>query len=174
MLLERRVDGIIVAGRRTEPRQPLGRDLSVPVVHAFAPSADPGDCSVVSDEAEGARSAIDHLVKTGRRRIAHVTGPHSHASAVVRAASAQEALARHGLELVGDVWFGGWSEAWGRFATAAVLRDTPDVDAVFCGSDTIARGVADHLREAGRLVPRDVGLVGVDNWEVVAEACRPR
>jgi LacI family transcriptional regulator len=44
---------------------------------------------------------------------------------------------------------------------------------VFCGSDQIARGVADALREAGRRVPEDVALVGFDNWDVMAEACRP-
>ena len=46
-------------------------------------------------------------------------------------------------------------------------------DGIFCGSDQIARGVADALREAGRLVPEEVGIVGVDNWEVMAEGCRP-
>ena len=49
----------------------------------------------------------------------------------------------------------------------------PDLDAIFCGNDQIARGVADGLREAGRRVPDDVALVGFDNWEVIAVACRP-
>ncbi|RKS73901.1 LacI family transcriptional regulator [Motilibacter peucedani] len=172
-LLARRVDGIIVAGRRTEPRTPIGHDLPVPVVYAFARSADPDDCSVVSDEAEGTRSAVEHLLKTGRRRIAHVTGPQSHASAALRASSAVEALEEAGTPLVGDVWFGGWSEAWGRYAVRAMLKAHPDVDAVFCGSDTVARGVTDALREEGRSVPHDVAVVGVDNWSLVAEACRP-
>jgi LacI family transcriptional regulator len=172
-LLARRVDGIIVAGRRTEPRAPIGHDLPVPVVYAFAPSADSSDCSVVSDEAEGTRAAIEHLLKTGRSRIAHVTGPQSHASAALRARSAKEALEDAGTPLVGDVWFGGWSEAWGRYAVRAMLMADPDIDGVFCGSDQIARGVIDSLREAGRSVPHDVAVVGVDNWSLVAEACRP-
>jgi LacI family transcriptional regulator len=44
---------------------------------------------------------------------------------------------------------------------------------VFCGSDQIARGVADALRAAGRRVPEDVALVGFDNWDVMALAAQP-
>jgi len=47
------------------------------------------------------------------------------------------------------------------------------VDAFFCGNDQIARGVADALREAGVRVPDQVAIVGYDNWDVMAQACRP-
>ncbi|GLY18993.1 LacI family transcriptional regulator [Kineosporia rhizophila] len=172
-LLERRVDGIIVAGRRTDARAPIGTNLPVPVVYALAPSDDPDDISVTSDEPGAARLAIDHLVRTGRRRIAHITGPHSHSSSRVRAASAIETLRGHGLELVGDPWFGSWSEAWGRFAVGQLMRSDPDVDGIFCGADVIARGTTDALRESGVTLPTEVGVVGVDNWVISAEAARP-
>lgn len=172
-LIRRRVDGIIVAGRRTEARPPLTGAPSVPVVYAFARSADPGDCSVVVDEVDGAVTAVEHLVRTGRRRIAHVTGPHGHASVRARVEGTHRALRAAGLDLVGEPWYGGWSEVWGRFAAAALARSHPEVDAVFCGSDVIARGVADGLREGGRRLPDDVALVGVDNWAPAAEGCRP-
>ena len=41
-LLSRRVDGIIVAGRRVDPRPPVATDLPVPVVYAMTESTDPG------------------------------------------------------------------------------------------------------------------------------------
>jgi LacI family transcriptional regulator len=172
-LLERQVDGIIVAGRRTDPRPPLSENLPVPVVYAFAPSSSPDDCSVVSDERGAARLAVEHLVKTGRRRIAHITGPQSHAAARERAAGAVQALAALGLEMAGEPMFGSWTETWGRFAAAQLLRGHPDVDGVFCGSDVVARGVTDGLREAGAGLPMQVGVVGIDNWGVIAEAARP-
>ena len=46
-------------------------------------------------------------------------------------------------------------------------------DAIFCGSDQIARGAVDALREIGLAVPADVAVVGFDNWDVMAEAARP-
>ena len=74
-LVDRRVDGLIVTGRRTEARAPVDA-IPIPVVYAFARSSDPADCSVVADEdGGGARSAIAHLLACGRTRIAHVTGP---------------------------------------------------------------------------------------------------
>src|SRR6201999_4015570 len=66
-----------------------------------------------------------------------------------------------------------WTEEWGRQATDVLLRSVAHLDAIFCGNDQIARGVADALREAGRRVPDDVAVVGFDNWEVIAVASRP-
>jgi LacI family transcriptional regulator len=40
-------------------------------------------------------------------------------------------------------------------------------------SDQIARGFCDGLRESGIDVPGDVGVVGVDNWDVMVDAARP-
>ncbi|MEW9534660.1 LacI family DNA-binding transcriptional regulator [Microbispora sp. NPDC049125] len=172
-LLSRRVDGIIVTGRRTEARPPIGRDLPVPVVYAFISSADPDDCSVAPDEAGGARKAIEHLLATGRSRIVHITGPEHHNSARVRAAAATERLAEEGLSPAAPPLFGGWSEVWGRQAVGILLAGRTEFDAAFCGSDQIARGVCDALRAAGRRVPEDVALVGFDNWDVMTESAQP-
>ncbi|WP_218617275.1 LacI family DNA-binding transcriptional regulator [Cryptosporangium aurantiacum] len=165
-LLTRRVDGIIVTGRRAQARAPLAVDLPVPVVYAFVSSTDPADCSVVPDEAGGAVKAVEHLRATGRRRIAHVTGPDHHTSARVRAEAAGPGLVRPPL-------FGEWSEAWGRQAAGMLLAEKTDFDAVFAGSDQIARGVVDTLRAAGRRVPEDVAVIGFDNWDVMVSASQP-
>jgi LacI family transcriptional regulator len=172
-LLSRRVDGIIVTGRRTQARPPIGSGLPVPVVYAFISSSDPQDCSVVVDEAGGARKAVEHLLAVGRRRIAHVTGPEHHNSALVRSSATREFLADAGLDLAAPPMFGEWSESWGRQAAGMLLARGGRFDAVFCGSDQIARGVADGLRASGRTVPDDVALVGFDNWDVMALGCQP-
>jgi LacI family transcriptional regulator len=172
-LLSRRVDGIIVTGRRTDPRPPLPERPPVPVVYAFTSSTAEGDCSIVPDESDGARRAIGHLLDIGRRAIVTVTGPERHHSARVRAHSAQAALAEGGAEPIGEPLYGEWSEAWGRQAARILLRRAAVADAVFCGSDQIARGVVDGLRDAGRRVPHDVAVVGFDNWEVMTAATRP-
>jgi LacI family transcriptional regulator len=144
------------------------------VVYARARSDDPEDLSLLHDDQQGAGLAIRHLLATGRRRIAHITGPERHQAARDRAAGTCAALAAAGEPLVLDqpLW-GEWSERWGREAATVLMRSGAEFDGVFCGSDQIARGVADALREAGRRVPEEVGLVGVDNWEVMAEGCRP-
>jgi LacI family transcriptional regulator len=173
-LLSRRVDGLIVVGARPDPRPSIGRDLPVPVVYAYAPSADPGDLSLVSDNVSAGRMAITHLADLGRRAIAHITGDATYGAAQDRAKGALAELADRGLRLAGDrVYFGAWSEAWGRSATRTLLSRQTTIDAVFAGSDQIARGVIDALHEEGLEVPRDVAVIGFDNWEIFATSSRP-
>ncbi|MFE2910681.1 LacI family DNA-binding transcriptional regulator [Kitasatospora indigofera] len=174
-LLARQVDGIIVTGWRTDLRPPLGGGrLPVPVVYAYTHSADPADVSVLPDDEQGGRLVGEHLVATGRRRIAVVTGPKGYEAVPQREAGLRAALADAGLEPVpGQVLYGDWSESWGQEAVDILLAQQTPFDAVFCGSDQIARGVADQLRERGVKVPADVALVGYDNWEVFASATRP-
>ncbi len=173
-LLERRVDGIIVTGRRQDLREPIGRALPVPVVYAMTHSTDPSDLSLLPDDEGGGALAARHLLSTGRTNIGHITGPRRFRAALLRAKGAQDTLAAAALELAGgEPLFGEWTEEWGRQSADVLLRSAPGLDAIFCGNDQIARGVADAVREAGRRVPEDVALVGFDNWEVMATACRP-
>jgi LacI family transcriptional regulator len=172
-LLSHRVDGIIVTGRRTDARPSIGTDLPVPVVYAYMRSSDPDDCSVVPDEAQGVGLALDHLVTVGRRRIAHVTGPRHHLSAQTRAQAGAAYLEGIGLQWAAEPFFGEWSESWGRRAAELVLAANPEVDAVLCGNDQIARGLVDGLKEVGRKVPHDISVVGFDNWDAMALGSRP-
>ncbi|MGW6198735.1 LacI family DNA-binding transcriptional regulator [Kribbella sp. NPDC055110] len=167
-LVSRRVDGIIVTGRRTEAREPI--DVPIPVVYAFSPSIDPDDTSVIVDDHGGGASTVRHLLSLGRERIAHVTGPEAHFSAQIRAAASMGA-ARDAF--AGQPLYGEWSERWGRHAVDVLLRAHPTLDAITCGSDQIARGVCDRLRELGRSVPDDIAVTGYDNWSVMALASRP-
>jgi LacI family transcriptional regulator len=167
-LASRRVDGIIVTGRNADARPPI--DTDIPVVYAYTPSTDPADVSVTLDDASGAATLAGHLVSLGRSRVAYVSGPeHSHA-ARRRAAAAGDVL---GDRFVGTPMFGHWTEQWGRQATELLLARHPDLDGIACGSDQIARGATDRLRELGRSVPGDVAVTGFDDWDVVALASRP-
>ncbi|GAA2759306.1 LacI family DNA-binding transcriptional regulator [Actinopolymorpha rutila] len=173
-LLARRVDGLLVTGRRTEPRPSIGADLPVPVVYAMTQSTDPADLSVIPDDEGGGALAVGHLLATGRTRIAHIAGPSRFLAARQRAAGVHRALAEVGLPLAGgEPLYGEWTEEWGRQGADILLRAEPEVDAIFCGNDQIARGVAETLRERGRRVPGDIALIGFDNWEAMALGSRP-
>jgi LacI family transcriptional regulator len=174
-LLAKRVDGIIVTGRRTDRRSPVDLgDAPVPVVYAFAQVADPRALCLLPDDRGGARLAVGHLIGLGRRRIAHVTGPVDFEAVRKRRQGFRDALATAGLRSRADhVLTGAWSEAFGREAAQHLAGLRPAIDAIFCGSDQIARGVIDSLRETGVRVPDDVAVVGFDNWDVIAAATRP-
>ena len=173
MLSARRVDGLIVTGRRIEPRPPVAAGPGIPVVYAMTQPLGQDGPAVLPDDEGGGRTAAQHLLGAGRRRIGHITGPERFLAARQRAEGFGAALAAAGLRPHGGARFGEWSERWGREAAGQLLAEQPDTDAIFCGSDQIARGVADGLREAGCRLPEDVALVGVDNWEALAVNCRP-
>lgn len=54
-----------------------------------------------------------------------------------------------------------------------LLDRHPDIDAVLCGSDQIARGVMEVLRERGHRVPDDIAVMGFDNWQIMTAGSRP-
>ena len=173
-LVDRRVDGIIVSGRRTEARQPLaGAELrdGIPVVYAMTRTNDPDDIAVIPDDEQGGALAARHLYQDGRRRIGHITGPERFQVSHDRARGLGSVLRGNGLTLAGSVLRGEWSEEWGREGARILLESAPDVDAVVCGSDQIARGVVDTLLARGVRVPQDVAVTGFDNWEPMALGC---
>ncbi len=175
-LLGKRVDGIVVTGRRADRREPLRVAVAgLPVIYAFSQTDAPDALCLLPDDEGAAFLAADHLIRLGRRRIAHVTGPERFEAVRLRRAGYQEALAQAGVaDDAAPVLTGEWSEAWGRDALQRLFdADRAAPDAIFCGNDQIARGVIDGLRERGVTVPDDVSVVGFDNWRIIAEATRP-
>jgi LacI family transcriptional regulator len=174
MLVSRQVDGLIVTGRRIEPRPSVGTGLGMPVVYAMTQSLDSDEPAILPDDDGGGRIAAAHLLERGRRRLGHITGPERFLCARKRAGGFCDTAAQAGVRFsTHDVLYGEWSEAWGRQGARILLEGSPDVQAIFCGSDQIARGVADTLRQVGRRVPDDIALVGFDNWEPMAGGADP-
>jgi LacI family transcriptional regulator len=174
LLLSRHVDGLIVTGRRIEPRPRVRVDPGTPVVYGMTQPLDGDDPAILPDEYGAGQVAAAHLIAMGRRRIGHVTGPERFLAARKRAQGFIDAMSEAGLALrASDILYGDWTERWGRRAARVLLDSSPDVDAIFCGSDQVARGVLDTLRLAGRQVPADIALIGVDNWEPMARGAEP-
>lgn len=172
-LIERGVYGIIVVGSRPDPRPSLGSNLPVPLVYAYAPSRDSNDISVVSDNVGAGRLVVQHLLGMGRRKIAFIAGDSDYGASHDRILGATAVLAEEGLEPISPVRYGAWSESWGRDATAAIVDQHPDVDGIVCGSDQIARGALDTLRDLKLDVPGQIAVTGHDNWHVLALDARP-
>jgi LacI family transcriptional regulator len=174
-LLSKRVDGIIVTSRRTDPRAPIDLGVvGVPILYAYTQTDDPDALCLLPDDAQGGQLATEHLIRAGRKRIVHITGPEKFLAVRERRSGYEAALEAHGLKAPKPgVLAGPWSEAWGFEAVSGILERKAKVDAIFCGSDQIARGAVDALREHGVRVPEDIAVVGYDNWEIIAAATRP-
>lgn len=175
-LLGKRVDGLIVTARRADKRTPIvPAARGLPVVYVFSYVDDPNALCLLPDDEDGAKLAVSHLAKLGRKRIAHVTGPRHFEAVQLREKGWRAASAEAGLSVAdADCLSGRWSEGWGREAVETLFaRGRGAPDALFCGNDQIARGAVEALREKGLSVPGDVAIVGFDNWNVMTDATRP-
>lgn len=174
-LMGKRVDGLVFTSRRADrrPNVDLGA-AGVPIVYVFAQSYDPDDVALVPDDEGGERMATEHLVKLGRKRIAHITGPERFEAVRLRRDGYRHALAEAGLPQIEGFYLPGeWSEQYGWQAVDRLFgADGTPPDGLVCGNDQIARGAADALHERGIEVPGEVSIVGFDNWQVIAEATR--
>ncbi|ALC29777.1 MULTISPECIES: LacI family DNA-binding transcriptional regulator [Streptomyces] len=173
-LTAHRVDGVLlVAVHADDPLPELLEQLGMPCVISGARHAAEPLASVDSDNFEGARAAVEHLVSRGRRRVATITGRLEVYGAQRRLDGYRAALATAGLppdeRLIAPADF---TEEGGARAMRELLARRPDLDAVFAASDVMAAGARQVLREADRRIPEDVALIGFDD-SVVARHMHP-
>ncbi|MCX4534946.1 LacI family DNA-binding transcriptional regulator [Streptomyces sp. NPDC002596] len=167
-LTAHRVDGVLlVSVHADDPLPDLLEQLGMPAVMSGRRSASEPLAAVDSDNFEGARSAVDHLISRGRRSIATITGHLDVYGAQRRLDGYRKAVASAGLDpderLIAPADF---TEEGGARAMRDLLARRPDVDAVFAASDVMAAGARQVLREEGRRIPDDVALVGFDDSAV--------
>ncbi|CAL9453669.1 LacI family DNA-binding transcriptional regulator [Streptomyces sp. enrichment culture] len=164
-LAAHRVDGVLlVSVHADDPLPDLLSQLEIPAVISGPRSAAETLTSVDSDNYGGARSAVEHLLSRGRRRIAHITGRLDVYGAQRRVDGYRAALAEAGHDVDESlIEPGDFSEDGGVRAMTALLDRHPDLDAVFAASDVTAAGARQVLRAAGRRIPDDVALVGYDD-----------
>lgn len=165
-LLGRSIDGVLLV------ESFLQRDGQMPdlagkpfvFVHRLFNSG-VGNCVMV-DERYGTQLALDHLIRLGHRRIAHISGPVSWDAAEERLVTYRETLDKAGLgydETI--VREGDWQLESGYAAAKSLLamRDRPT--AIFAANDAMAIGTIYAIQDAGLRVPEDVALVGYDNLD---------
>ena len=170
-----RVDGVLLISVHAGDALPdMLAEAGLPTVLLGRRSGDEYVSYVDADNRGGARSAVSHLLKQGRKAIATITGPLDMYAAQCRLRGYQDALAMAGLE--GErswVAEGDFTEESGRRAMAELLDRHPELDGVLAASDTTAAGALHTLRAAGRRVPEDVAVIGFDDFPL-AERTEPR
>ncbi|MDR0594217.1 MAG: LacI family transcriptional regulator, partial [Bifidobacteriaceae bacterium] len=160
--LDQSVDAVAVIAPNAAVLEALAaaRDAP-PLVAVTSGPAPPGIAVADTDQAAGARLAVEYLIGLGRRRIAHIAGPDDFFHARTRRDTWAAALLDHGLgaelEAAGD-----WSGQSGLVAASRLLA-AGRPDAIFAGNDLMAMGAMAALRRAGLRTPQDVAVIGFDN-----------
>lgn len=168
------VDGVLVASQHTRHDWLLHLHDVVPVVFGGRPSevTEPPNYSIDVDNIAGARTAVSHLLGLGRTRIGIITGPDDMSAAVDRMTGWRAALDDAGVEATRTV-AGDFTAASGTAGMQTLLREHPDLDAVFAANDVMGAAAVAALLDAGRRVPEDVAVVGFDDSSAALTARVP-
>ncbi|MDW8300457.1 MAG: LacI family DNA-binding transcriptional regulator, partial [Anaerolineae bacterium] len=150
----------------------LGR-LRQPFVMIDRPFTDVESTNYVSvDNVRAAEIATEHLIRLGRRRIAHITGDMTITDAYDRLTGYKNALRAAGLPVDDSLIIEStFNRETGYYAMQRLLPHKPD--ALFAASDTVAAGALQAVLEAGLRVPDDLSIVGFDDVDVATQVTPP-
>lgn len=161
VLRKRNIDGIIYASNYLTQEE-LDKLQNIPVV-ALDRASDTSKCTVIrSNNYEGARMAVQHLLDIGCRKIAHIYGPPEVATAKERLDGYEDcvrSLAWYTPSLMAPGMF---QLEGGMQAVDTLLLRHPDIDGIFAGNDFMALGVLKALHRKGIRVPDDIAICGFD------------
>ncbi|WP_374008549.1 LacI family DNA-binding transcriptional regulator [Leifsonia sp. LS-T14] len=142
--------------------------LGKPLVGVGGPL--PGVSTLTIDDVAVARLATDHLVSLGHRRIAHIGGSHEfdldfHIP-TNRRLGYEQALTEAGLPVDERLHRASDFTLPGGYEAAKQLLGTPHErpTAIFAASDEMAIGAILAARDLGLSVPRDVSVIGIDDY----------
>ena len=166
-LLELQVDGIVAVTERLSRAALVEAARSAPLVTLTQTPRIPRVDTVVSDNREGARLVVDHLVALGHTGIAMIADAREHAGAE-RIEGYQAAMSAHRLGRQVRVVNAPPTERGGYAAARELLPHVGSVTAIFAGNDLSAFGALDALAEHGIHVPRDMSVASYDNTPVAA------
>ena len=190
VLLEKRVDGLIVAPAAPQDADHLTdlvrRGLPLVLLDRGAPGI-PTD-AVVVDNVRAVHNAVSHLARLGHRRIAIVSenpagltasqladaafGPGDAMTSILRLAGWASGLRSGGLPLSDDLLLGtGYSREQARATTAAALAMDDPPTAIVTVDETMTLGAVDAIMAAGLRMPTDISLVAFDDlrWSTLVQ-----
>ncbi|MFC4585361.1 LacI family DNA-binding transcriptional regulator [Sphaerisporangium corydalis] len=175
-LRSRQVEGLIIATARLD--HPLLRkmhDEGVRMVFVNRRVENLDVPTVTADDATGIALAVKHLADLGHTRIAHLAGPQSTSTGVVRSRAFRHAIRDHGMaddpSLV--VECARWSEADGAGAMRELLGRDDRFTAVVAGNDLIALGCYDVFAERRISCPADISVVGFNDMPFLDKLSPP-
>jgi len=162
-ILNSRADGVLISVAKGTKKFTHLRQIqenNIPLVF-FDRACDEIDTDkVIVDDFEGAFNAVDYLVKTGCRRIAHFSGPNHLGISYLRKRGYISALEKNGLKVDDELIIPCDSYEQALEVTRSVMGKPRPPDAVFTVNDMTAVGTLNALKSMGFRVPQDVSIVG--------------
>jgi LacI family transcriptional regulator len=165
-LVDRSCDGLILYlenPMRPDVIEILSRSSAI-VVTVGGDECPAAQARVAIDNYSGALAGMRHLLAQGHRHIAYLSGGLMYRDTRERLRGIETALGEAGMGL-GDILVehGSFSERFGYDAATRLLRERPEMTAIFGGDDDVSAGALLAIKEARLNVPDDISLLGFDD-----------
>ncbi len=140
------------------------KEKNIPIAFFDRTNDDLEISSVCIDDYMGAFMATESLIKSGYKRIAHISGPQRIKAFAERFRGYKAALNEYNVNFDPDLIFkGDISIEAGRKGLQYFLELEKKPDAVFATEDFTALGVLKELKEKGINIPDQFGIIGFCN-----------
>jgi LacI family transcriptional regulator, gluconate utilization system Gnt-I transcriptional repressor len=172
VFLSQHPSALIVSGIDQSPgARRLLDNAGCPVVQIMEVGDDPVDMMIGFSHFDGGKAVARHLIETGRRRIAFL-GARMDPRSNRRLAGYSEAMTEAGLfdERLVNTTRKPSSVTMGSELFAGALQRIPNLDGVVCNNDDLALGVLFACHREAIDVPRQVGIAGFNDHEMMAAA----
>jgi LacI family transcriptional regulator len=169
-----KVDGLVIMARCLSEQDIAVLSRSLPVVVLANRHGDGGTDFVGTDNRGGSRAMTTHLIRVhAHTDLAFLAGPADSPDSGERFTGFCEALREADLPVPDSpTGSGGFTEAGGGAAVAALIAEGLRPQAIVCGNDEMAVGALSALRASGLRVPADIAVTGFDDIGV-AHHVRP-
>lgn len=161
LLLNRQVDGLILMGELSKDYLQKVMQGGLPCLLLDFYNDDAAADCILSDNISGAYQLTNHLLGTGRRKIAFIGSIGATSSIMDRYLGYTKALLRAGIAPRED-WRLEDRDRDGLFLPFHLPEDMPD--AFLCSCDEVAHNLIKYLQSQGYRVPEDVSVAGYDNF----------
>ena len=165
VLMEKRLDGLILASAFQEEAHPLLSQLmSIPLVSIVRKIKDHTTDAVVGDNAGGAYKAVQHLIESGHRRIGIISGPSGLSSGLERLQGSLKALSDYDVRADSSlIKFGDFKRESGYHLTKEIFQGNDPPTALFVTNNQMTLGALMALGEMKKRMPGEISLISFDD-----------
>ena len=167
-LLERNVEGVIIAGKCPAKLVDYIDGLDIPIVLVDYTYPRKRFSSVMIDNRNGAHAAVEHLIETGHKEIGFIGGDITHPSIAERFLGYKETLVEHGIAPDNSLQITDEEDTTMRNGANAMRRmfdGEKKPTAIFAANDAMALGCIQFARQRSINIPDDLSLIGFDDIE---------